>query len=89
MAIFVDLDEEDVQAPFDRFRDVTRDNIQRDLDKLREAPIQAPETPKNATTAFDTIPEQEKPSLEELYSNLDIQPDFELPAAIRAFACYP
>ncbi|KKA30714.1 hypothetical protein TD95_004438 [Thielaviopsis punctulata] len=89
MAIFVDLDDADVQAPLDRFRDVTRDSIQRDIDKFRELPQHAPEQPRTVNRAPCANVDHETPSLEELYSNLDIQPNLELPAAIRAFACYP
>ncbi|KAL5612266.1 uncharacterized protein BROUX77_002422 [Berkeleyomyces rouxiae] len=90
MAIFVDLEEDSVRAPVVRFPNAARDDIYRDLDQLRIAPCATPEEPslKNSVVP-STVPPAKQQSLEELYSALNTEPEVQLPAAIRAFACYP
>ncbi|KAL2888851.1 sulfate transporter protein [Ceratocystis lukuohia] len=90
MAIFVDLEEEPSQAPAVRFPNVIQHEIYRDINQLRITPNIEQEQPKpKARSPSPTVPQDTQESLEELYSALNSEPEVQLPAAIRAFACYP
>ncbi|PHH52155.1 hypothetical protein CFIMG_003650RA [Ceratocystis fimbriata CBS 114723] len=90
MAIFVDLEEEPSQAPAVRFPNVIQHEIYRDINQLRITPNIEQEQPKpKARSPSPTVPQDTQASLEELYSALNSEPEVQLPAAIRAFACYP